>query len=219
MTDQKAKRDKILPLFLLFVVPIFVLNTPVFSFQGEDKVVIPPDAQAKAEEALKRLGPDRGALSLDFKVLTIEGIIRGVSARMEKIKKALDDLGAKETEADYIIELEGDVLFDFDKWDIREDAEEILLQVGGIIRSYNHPVTITGHTDSKGSDDYNMDLSKKRAESVKNWLVEQAEVDASLIETAGKGESEPVALNTNPDGSDNPEGRQKNRRVEIRIRK
>jgi len=187
--------------------------------QDETEVIIPPGAQAEAEEALERLGPERGALLLDFKVLDIEGIIRGVSGRMEKIKKALDDLGAKETESDYIIQLESDVLFDFDHWEIREDAEGILGEVGGIIREYDHPVTITGHTDAKGSESYNMELSKKRAESVKTWLVKNAGVDASQIETRGEGESEPAAPNTHPDGSDNPEGRQKNRRVEIRIKK
>lgn len=185
----------------------------------EDEIVIPPEAHLKAVEALEALGPERGALKLTYKVLGIEGLIRGVSARSEKIQAALKDLGAKETETEYLIELPGDILFDFDKWAIREDAEDTLSKVGDIIQATKYPVAITGHTDSKGQESYNLELSKKRAEAVKQWLVIRAGIDAARIETGGKGESEPVAPNTNPDGSDNPEGRQKNRRVEIRIQK
>jgi len=184
-----------------------------------DEIVIPQEAHQKAIEALKALGPKRGALKLSYQVLTIEGVIKGITARSEKIQATLEELGAKETDTEYLIELPGDVLFDFDKWTIREDAEENLSKVGEIIQAYQYPVVIIGHTDSKGSETYNLELSKKRAEAVKKWLVSNAEVDQSRIETTGKGESEPIAPNTNPDGSDNPEGRQKNRRVEIRIRK
>jgi outer membrane protein OmpA-like peptidoglycan-associated protein len=63
-----------------------------------------------------------------------------------------------------------------------------------------------------------MKLSENRAVSVKNWLVRNAGVSASRITTRGFGETKPVAPNTNPNGSDNPAGRQKNRRVEITIR-
>lgn len=185
----------------------------------EEEITIPPEAHQKAIAALEALGPERGALELTYKVLMIEGITRGLTARSEKIQAALKELGAEETETDYRIELPGDILFDFDKWTIRKDAEETLSKVGEVISVYQHPVIIIGHTDSKGSESYNLELSKKRAESVKQWLIDQAGIDSKRIETMGKGESEPVASNTNPDGSDNPEGRQKNRRVEIRIRK
>ncbi len=209
-------------LFLMFGIILWaswLLYAPETFALDEEEIVIPPEAHKRAVEALKALGPGRGALSLHFKVLKIEGIARGITARSEKIQAALKELGAKETDTDYKIELPGDILFDFDKWSIREDAEETLSKVGEIIAAYNHPVTITGHTDSKGSEDYNLELSRKRAEAVKKWMVDQAEIDPSLIETIGRGESEPVAPNTKPDGSDNPEGRQKNRRVEIKISK
>jgi len=185
----------------------------------EEEITIPPEAHQKAIEALKALGPERGSLKLTYKVLTIEGITKGLTARSENIQAALKDLGAEETETDYRIELPGDIIFDFDKWDIREDAEKTLTKVGEVISAYEHPVIIIGHTDSKGSESYNLELSKKRAESVKQWLIDQAGIDSKRIETIGRGENEPVAPNTNPDGSDNPEGRQKNRRVEIIIRK
>jgi len=185
----------------------------------EEEITIPPEAHQKAIQSLKALGPERGALELTYRVLTIEGIAMGLTARSEKIQAALKELEAEETKTDYRIELPGDILFDLDEWTIRKDAEETLSKVGEVISAYQHPVSIIGHTDSLGSESYNMELSKKRAESVKQWLIDQAGIDSKRIETSGKGESEPVAPNTNPDGSDNPEGRQKNRRVEIRIRK
>ncbi|HDP93756.1 MAG TPA: OmpA family protein [Candidatus Aminicenantes bacterium] len=222
-SKSTANTSLFFPVLIGFVILVFwgafFLDAGAVSMPDETEVVIPPGAQAEAEKALKRLGPERGALRLDFKVLTIEGIIRGFSGRMQKIRSALNDLGAKETETEYVIQLESDVLFDFDQWEIRADAGKALRKVSGIVRDYDLPVTITGHTDSKGSESYNMELSKKRAESVKTWLVKKGGVDASQIETTGKGESEPVAPNSRPDGSDDPEGRQKNRRVEIRIKK
>lgn len=208
--------------FLLLAIAILTLwswtISAAFSLD-EDEMVIPAEAHQKAVEALKALGPERGALQITFKVLIVEGIVRGVSARSEKIQAALKELGAKETETEYLIELPGDILFDFDKWTIMEDAEETLSKVGEIISAYQYPVTIIGHTDSKGAESYNLELSRKRAEAVKQWLVDREGINQERIETIGKGESEPVAPNTKADGSDNPEGRQKNRRVEIRIGK
>ncbi len=74
---------------------------------------------------------------------------------------------------------------------------------------------IEGHTDGKGTHPYNMKLSENRADAVKNWLVQNASISGSRITTQGWGETKPVAPNKKPDGSDDPEGRQKNRRVEI----
>lgn len=198
---------------------LMILPGATIGFQMDEELDIPPDAHPKAMQALKMLGPGRGGLTLHAKVLGIEGVISGISARSEKIKAALKDLGAEETDTDYVIELEGDVLFDFDKASIRNDAEAGLRKVGEVIRAFRHAVTIIGHTDAKGAEAYNLELSRDRAESVKNWLVENAGIDAHAITTDGRGESEPAAPNTHPDGTDNPEGRQKNRRVEIRVEK
>jgi outer membrane protein OmpA-like peptidoglycan-associated protein len=217
--NPNIRLSRILLLLVILEWTFLVWTSPKSFALNEDEIIIPPEAHQKAIEALKALGPDRGALKLSFKVLTIEGITRGITARSEKIQATLKELGVKETDTEYRIELPGDILFDFDKWTIREDAEETLSKVGEIIRAYQYPVAIIGHTDSKGSEAYNLELSKKRAEAVKQWLVSQAEIDPNRIDTIGKGESEPAVPNTNPDGSDNPEGRQKNRRVEVRIHK
>ncbi len=76
-------------------------------------------------------------------------------------------------------------------------------------------IEIGGHTDSKGDDDYNLKLSKARAESVKKYVVSKG-IAAERIEAVGYGETKPIAPNE-IDGKDNPEGRQKNRRTEFKV--
>lgn len=72
------------------------------------------------------------------------------------------------------------------------------------------------HTDNTGSDNYNLRLSQKRSESVVNYLTEKG-ISPNRLVAKGYGESQPIAPNTNPDGSDNPENRQLNRRTEMKI--
>jgi photosystem I P700 chlorophyll a apoprotein A2 len=111
------------------------------------------------------------------------------------------------------------VLFDFDKYSLRPEATASLKKVGQVVQGYpNAPLLIEGHTDGMGTHAHNMKLSEDRAASVKNWLVQNYGIPASRITTQGWGESKPVAPNKNPDGSDNPAGRQKNRRVELTLR-
>jgi outer membrane protein OmpA-like peptidoglycan-associated protein len=161
-----------------------------------------PAVQAAAQAALPHA-----------KVENIVGVALG-------IKSVLQDLKAKVTEHEIKIDLDADVLFDFDKYSLRAAAADSLREVGEVTKSYGKsPVLIEGHTDGKGTHPYNIKLSENRAASVKKWLVENAGVSGSRITTRGWGETKPVAPNTNPDGSDNPAGRQKNRRVEITIHK
>ena len=110
-----------------------------------------------------------------------------------------------------------DVLFDFDKSDVRADAESALEQVSASIakRFPNARLQISGHTDSKGGDAYNQALSERRAASVADWLAAKGNVAPGRMICSGLGETQPVAPNTHPDGSDDPAGRQRNRRVEI----
>jgi OmpA-OmpF porin, OOP family len=77
-------------------------------------------------------------------------------------------------------------------------------------------IEIQSHTDNKGSDAYNLKLSQKRAESVVKYLVSKG-VDPKRLKAQGYGESQPIAPNQNSDGSDNPEGRAKNRRTDFKI--
>ena len=77
-------------------------------------------------------------------------------------------------------------------------------------------IELSAHTDSKGGDDYNQRLSDARAKSVVDYLIEKG-IDKGRLMPKGYGETSPVAPNENTDGSDNPEGRQKNRRTEFRV--
>jgi len=106
-----------------------------------------------------------------------------------------------------------DIRFDPGKSDIKPDYYDMLDEIAAVMNANPElKILIEGHTDSQGDEDYNRELSRKRADSVKEYLI-NAEVDPFRLQTAGKGESEPVASN------DTPEGRAKNRRIEFDIRK
>ena len=77
-------------------------------------------------------------------------------------------------------------------------------------------IEISSHTDSKGADDYNLTLSQKRAESVVNYIASKG-IAGEKMQPKGYGETKPIAPNSYKDGSDNPEGRSKNRRTEFRV--
>jgi outer membrane protein OmpA-like peptidoglycan-associated protein len=170
----------------------------------------------RAQEGFQQQSP----LDLIFQTLDLKFQTEDIKGIKQDVKGATQELEMKETETEVKIELSGDILFDFDKWDIRPEAEPTLDRVAGVIKQYpNASILIEGYTDSKGSDSYNLRLSQRRADSVKDWLVKKGGMDGKKIATKGWGESKPVAPNTNPDGSDNPENRQKNRRVETTVKK
>ncbi len=108
-----------------------------------------------------------------------------------------------------VITLTGEVLFETDKAQLRPEARQRLGQVAEALTASPHgTIVVAGHTDAHGSESYNQALSERRAESVKRFLVDEG-VAANEIETVGRGETEPMADNTSP------EGRANNRRVEI----
>jgi outer membrane protein OmpA-like peptidoglycan-associated protein len=131
----------------------------------------------------------------------------------------IEDLSVKESDTEVRIDLAADVLFDFDKADLLPNAEATLQKAADLIkqRATKSVVRIEGHTDAKGNDAYNQKLSERRAGSVKRWF--ESHGLHERFSTAGFGAKKPVAPNTKPDGSDDPEGRAKNRRVEIVITK
>jgi outer membrane protein OmpA-like peptidoglycan-associated protein len=172
-------------------------------YQPDDPV--PPGAKGKV-------------LPLQGKVVEIKGLTLGVAGKAQDLNAALKDLRAKTTDIEIRIELSSDVLFDFDKPDLLPKAIPELEKVTTVLKSYpNASCSIEGHTDNKGLKDYNQKLSERRADSVKNWLL--AHGVSSSMTIRGWGATKPVAPNTSPDGRDNPEGRQKNRRVEIVVKK
>jgi photosystem I P700 chlorophyll a apoprotein A2 len=168
-----------------------------------------PETHAAARAALA------SARSLDISGTSLD--IVGVSLGIDALLK---DLGARVSDTEIRIQLPADVLFDFDKANIRPDAAAALTKVAEIIKSYARaPVAVEGHTDGKGAAAYNQKLSEQRALSVKDWLVKTGGIAAARITTRGLGMTQPVAPNTTPEGKDDPAGRQKNRRVEIVVRK
>jgi outer membrane protein OmpA-like peptidoglycan-associated protein len=178
----------------------------------------PPDSVQQVDLLLPQFVP--------FESLSIEGLGgaatggREVAGTTLGLESALKDLGAKVTDAEIRIDLAADVLFDFDKADIRAEAEPSLQKVATVIKANpGARIAIDGHTDGRGADAYNQTLSEQRAASVKQWLVANANVDGATVSTRGWGKSKPVAPNTKPDGTDDPQGRAKNRRVEIVVRK
>lgn len=110
----------------------------------------------------------------------------------------------------------GVVYYDFDKSKLRDDARPVLNNVVAVLKHYPAIVEIGGHTDEMGSDDYNMKLSLRRAEAVYNYLI-RAGVPKEQLTQKGYGEKQAVAPNKKPDGRDNPEGRQLNRRAEFTV--
>lgn len=126
---------------------------------------------------------------------------------------------AKKVSSGIQVNLPDNILFDFDKAEIRPEAKATLTKLNQLIASYKQaPIEIYGHTDSKGNDTYNQSLSEKRAKAVQEYLIKNFQVEANRLSAKGLGEKKPVAPNTKSNGSDNPEGRQKNRRVEVLIR-
>jgi flagellar motor protein MotB len=106
----------------------------------------------------------------------------------------------------------GKVLFDFDKATLRPEAQrELAAEVQELKENPTETADIVGHTDSIGSDAYNMGLSQRRAEAVRNYFVSQG-IAADRLRLAWRGEREPIAPNTTA------EGRAQNRRVEITLR-
>ncbi len=189
--------------FLFFSLPVGSETASAQKYKPDDP--IPPGAQGKA-------------LPISGKVTEVTGLASGVAGKTEALNAALRDLGANSTDTQIRIELSSDVLFDFDKADLRPQAIPSLEKVATVLRSYpKSSGSIEGHTDSKGTNPYNQKLSEQRAESVKNWLTSHGV--SNPLSTRGWGATKPVAPNTRPGGGDNPEGRQKNRRVEIVVNK
>lgn len=128
----------------------------------------------------------------------------------QQLLKEMTELKARQTERGIVLTI-GDVLFATGKADITSGAKRSMDKLAEFLKAQpTRNVVIEGYTDSVGSDSYNLDLSKMRAESARNELVERG-IAAERITTRGFGKRDPVASN------DTPEGRKLNRRVEVII--
>jgi outer membrane protein OmpA-like peptidoglycan-associated protein len=157
---------------------------------------------------------------LDKKRLELEKKSLELQQRELALQRAQLELQNQQSGRSLSMNLSGDVLFDYDKAALKPAAEEALKKVAVVLSQFPESmVTIEGYTDSKGGKSVNLPLSHERATSVKDWLVKNGNVKAGSITAKGFGEENPVAPNTNPDGSDNPAGRALNRRVSIIVEK
>jgi outer membrane protein OmpA-like peptidoglycan-associated protein len=135
-----------------------------------------------------------------------------------QVPKGIQAIQAHDSACEQRLTTVADALFEFDKATLGADAAQTLAALGPQIAQRGpHPIVIEGHTDSIGSDAHNQRLSEQRAAAVRAWLTAHDFVPASTP-TKGYGKTRPVAPNTRPDGSDDPAGRQKNRRVEVVIK-
>ena len=176
------------------------------------------EAQRQAEIAAAKQAQLRAEARADQEVL--EAREAAAKAEAERVRQAaetlrnqlLEQLGrvleTKDTPRGLVVNM-ADVLFDTGKFNLHPEAREKLARLSGILAV--HPglhLDVEGHTDSTGTLKFNQTLSERRAQIVAAYLVDQGVPD-NAVKSRGLGPSDPVA------GNDTPEGRQKNRRVEI----
>jgi outer membrane protein OmpA-like peptidoglycan-associated protein len=132
------------------------------------------------------------------------------TSQVQQLQQELAALQAKQTDRGLVLTL-GDVLFETGKADLRPGALRNLYPLVTFLQKYpERHVLIEGHTDSVGSDAFNLDLSQRRADAVRDFLLQNG-VNATQLATHGYGKASPVASNSTA------EGRQQNRRVELVI--
>jgi outer membrane protein OmpA-like peptidoglycan-associated protein len=174
--------------------------------------------QNRLAQAQQQLGQKEAQLG------DIQGRMQGQQQRIEaerqaraqaeaRAKEALDRLAGfaavKQEPRGMVITLPGNVLFEVNKAELKGPARERLNQVADALKNVEgREITIVGHTDSSGPADYNMELSEKRADAVRDHLVSRG-IPEDLIKSEGRGEESPIADN------ESPEGRANNRRVEL----
>jgi len=132
----------------------------------------------------------------------------------ERLAESRRLLGVTETQTDILVRFGAAVLFDTAKDDLKPQAQDSLTELATLLRDYpGHPITIEGYTDAVGNAASNQRLSERRAASVRDWLVSHGGAPAACVTTKGFGAAHPVAPNTTA------AGREKNRRVEVRLQK
>jgi len=149
--------------------------------------------------------------SLPIQALTTTEV-RENTIRINALELKEVDITSSEAPKNLTIVLDERALhFDFNKSDVKEDFFELLKNLKEFVEENNYEVTIVGHTDSVGSNQYNFKLSKKRAEAVKAKLLEFGLAEDRILGIEAMGEEEPIASN------DTKEGRAENRRVEFKL--
>ena len=168
-------------------------------------------SEAQSRQEVARAQEDRNKILVESRTREAENAHAQAAASQTQLAAAqqqLADLQAKQTDRGVVVTL-GDVLFDTGKATLKPGADLAINRLATYLSSNPQTkVLIEGHTDSRGSDEYNEVLSERRASAVATAL-ESRGISANQVQTAGRGKGYPVASN------DTPEGRQQNRRVEI----
>ena len=168
---------------------------------------------------------ERVVLPIERTVIPIEGIALGTVASVSSLAKqamtlsdSSDTIETTVVDDQIRLSISGDVLFDFDSDAIQPEGAQVLEELADLLSESDiEAVLVEGHTDSIGAASYNLPLSERRAQSAIDWLTENEGLSDIEFTPEGHGFERPVADNTHSDGSDNPEGRQQNRRVEFVI--
>lgn len=136
---------------------------------------------------------------------------RQMDRQSQELEQSLPGAEVQRVGEGIAVTFESGILFPHNSTQVLPAGQNNLAQLAASLQRYPETtVLIVGHTDASGTDQYNMGLSQNRAQSAANFLMSRG-VDRSRIRTEGRGESEPIASN------DNPQGMQQNRRVEVAI--
>jgi len=140
-----------------------------------------------------------------------ERISRYMDQQADEIRQALNETEVERISEGILITFASGLLFDVGSYQLRNQTQANIIELAKILKKYEDTVILVeGHTDDRGTEEYNVTLSENRARSVYNLLTKQ-DVSGRRITVIGYGESQPVATNSTA------EGRQTNRRVEIAI--
>ncbi|AKF09534.1 OmpA family protein [Sandaracinus amylolyticus] len=175
---------------------------------------------ATLQERERALAEQRGLVAQQQQQLeqSQQALAAEQQARMQAEQRAQESMdrlrelaAVRQEREETIITLSGEVIFETDSANLRGTARERLLAVADALRAApDRLAVVEGHTDSRGSDSYNQQLSQRRAEAVRDYLIAEG-VPAARLQAVGRGEAEPV------DSNDSAEGRANNRRVEIHL--
>lgn len=190
------------PAAVILAAGLVVAGPPAFAFA--ESVTSQDIANRDAPTPEDFTDPDQS--QIDESIAELDPGIHDLDKDIEDVETT------KANGGDTVVTLDTDILFDFDSSELSDSAKKKITDLVKDLPT-DSEITVGGHTDSKGEDDYNKKLSEDRAKAVAEVLTaENSDLD---VKAKGFGESEPVASNEK-NGKDDPEGRAKNRRVEIR---
>src|SRR6059058_5228900 len=158
-----------------------LIGVSVVRAQNDPQAAI---AKKQAQLERQRIELEKKSLELQQKELDLE--------------KARQEFEAQQSGRSLSMNLSGDVLFDYDKAVLKPEAEQALSKVAVVLAQFPESnVIVEGYTDSKGTKSVNMELSRQRAQAVKDWLIKTGGVTVANLSVKGFGEQYPIASNTN----------------------